>query len=137
MTTLPEEALAKLRQLQEIAVGDVWWLPADCARYPGGKDRYCLIAAVEYASDGKTQLRIHFVCGSSKPGGGPRLVLSPGECGIWAGTNFRFFHSETIDPVVLREKGRLAGRLEAVRLPELKNAINRSRRVALKRLTYD
>ena len=36
--TLPAEALAQLRALQEqmLAIGDIWWVPEAHAKYPGG-----------------------------------------------------------------------------------------------------
>lgn len=48
---LRPELLATVSQPDlKVRVGDVWWLPAELAFYPGGKGRFCLVVALESAA---------------------------------------------------------------------------------------
>jgi hypothetical protein len=137
LNVLPDAAVAQLRQLlleMRVNAGEIWWLPAEWARFPGGKDRYCLVVAVEEAADG-SQVRVHYVCGTSKHGGGASIALAPGECGIRGGTRFAFFWHGTIDPITLKEKGRPLEPLATARCPEIQAAARDSRRPALIKVT--
>lgn len=116
-----------------VEVGDVWWLPEALARYPGGKDRFCLIVALEITCGGITA-RAHYVVGSTKRCGAPKIVLEEGEANLHERTHFGFWWSGDIDVGTLTELGRLRGRLDAGRLGEIACAIRTSRRVALRRL---
>src|SRR5438034_7265305 len=99
---LPAGALAELSQPHlRVHVGDVWWLPEEHARYPGGKGRFCLIVALETPPAGKVPARAHYVAGSTSPGGPPKLVLKAGEANLCYRTHFCFWWSSDIDIVTL------------------------------------
>ena len=61
--SLPEQALEQLRQAAERLVegGDVWWLPEGVVSHPGGKDRFCLVVALEFGSGRSNAVRAHSV----------------------------------------------------------------------------
>jgi hypothetical protein len=117
-----------------VDVGDVWWIPESLARYPGGKDRYCLVVALETPPGAQLPARAHYVAGSTRQGGGPVIVVQPGEASLSQRTHFGFWWSGDIDLATLVTAGRFKGRLEAARRAEIALAIGRSKRLALKRL---
>src|SRR6266568_7503825 len=90
-------------------VGDVWWLPEEHARYPGGKDRFCLVVALERAPGATCAARAHYVVGSTQRGGRPEIVLEPGEANLRQRTYFRFWWSGDIDIPTLIQAGRYRG----------------------------
>jgi hypothetical protein len=115
-------------------VGDVWWLPEEHARYPGGKDRFCLIVALERPPAAACAARAHYVAGSTQRGGNPRIVLEPGEANFRQRTYFGFWWSADIDISTLMQVGRYKGSLDLARRDEIAAAIRASKRIALKRL---
>lgn len=118
----------------KVNVGDVWWLPEEQAKYPGGKGRFCLIVALEAPPGARVAARAHYVVGSTSPGGRPRIILEVGEANLRRRTHFRFWWSGDIDLATFGQTGELKGRLDSARLEEIVVAIGDSRRAALKRL---
>ncbi len=117
-----------------VAVGDVWWLPAHVANYPGGKDRYCLVVALE-TRPGQTQpSQAHFIVGSTAKGGGVEIVVQPGEAGPGQQTFFRFWQSGAADISTFVNSGKRVGSISVARLPEISTAVRDSKLVRLKRL---
>jgi hypothetical protein len=117
-----------------VAVGEVWWLPAHVVQYPGGKDRYCLIVALEI-EPGQTQpSRAHFVVGSTGKGGPPEIVVQPGEAGPGKQTFFRFWWSGYAEISTIVNSGKRVGILFGARLPEITAAVRKCKLVRLKRL---
>jgi hypothetical protein len=132
---LPPEALATLSQPHlRVHVGDVWWLPEEQARYPGGKGRFCLVVALEGLPGTQVPARAHYVAGSTSPGGRPVIVLEAGHAGLRERTHFRFWWSGDIEIFKLVEAGRFKGRLDSLRRVEIDAAIRASKRAVLKRL---
>jgi len=115
-------------------VGDVWWLPEEHTRYPGGKDRFCLVVALERPPGASCAARAHYVVGSTQRGGRPEIVLEPGEANLRQFTYFRFWWSGDIDISTLMQVGRYRGSLDLERHHEIGSAIRASKRIALKRL---
>ena len=132
---LPAEALAELSQPHlRVHIGDVWWLPEELAKYPGGKARYCLVVALETLSGGRIPARAHYVAGSTRPAGPPELVLEVGEANLRNRTHFRFWWSSDIEIATLVNAGRFIGRLDLGRRPEIAAAVHASKRAVLRRL---
>ena len=132
---LPAEAVAKLRQPHLIVdVGDVWWVPEQLARYPGGKDRYCLVVALETPPGIRVPTRAHYVAGSTRRCGPPLIIVQPGEATLPQRTHFGFWWSGDIDLATLVQAARFKGRLQAARQAEIILAIHASKRAVLKRL---
>jgi hypothetical protein len=133
--TLPEHALAQLRALQEqmLAVGDIWWMPETLAQYPGGKDRFCLLVALERPPGGSGAV-VHFVAGSRNRSKANTIKVDSGSCGLKEDTYFRFWREASIAGGTLVGSGKLRGSLPAARLPEIEAAIRASKLVELKRL---
>lgn len=132
---LPPEALAKLRQPHLVVnIGDVWWLPEEHARFPGGKDRFCLVVALETPPGTGVPARAHYVVGSTRSGGPPAIVLEASEANLRERTSFRFWWSGDIDLATLVQVGRYKGRLDARRRQEIVEAIQASNRAVLRRL---
>ena len=132
---LPPEALATLSQPHlKVHVGDVWWLPEELSSYPGGKGRFCLVAALETPPGQDVPARAHYVAGSTSSGGPPEIVLEPGEANLPRRTHFRFWWSGDIDLATVVSKGRFKGRLDSARREEIGTAIRASKRAVLKRL---
>jgi hypothetical protein len=132
---LPAEAIAKLSKPHlRVNVGDVWWLPAEHTRFPGGKDRFCLVVALEVPPGRKTPARAHYVVGSTRPGGPPEVVLDVAEANLPRRTYFRFWWSGDIDLSLLVRVGRFKGRLDHARDHEIGEAVRSSKRAGLKRL---
>jgi len=132
---LPPEALATLSQpYLKVQVGDVWWLPEEQARYPGGKGRFCLVVALETPPGAKVPSRVHYVPGSTSAGGQPVIVLEIGDANLRERTHFRFWWSGDIEIAALVQEGRFKGRLDPLRRVEIVAAIRASKRVALQRL---
>jgi len=117
-----------------VEVGDVWWLPEDHVPYPGGKDRFCLVVALEYPPAASCAARAHYVVGSTQRGGRPEIVLEPGEANLRQRTHFRFWWSGDIDISTLKQAGRYRGSLELGRRDEIETAIRASKRIVLQRL---
>lgn len=115
-------------------IGDVWWLPEQVAGFPGGKDRFCLIVALEGPNPSVNPGRVHFVAGSTKPCSKPVVVLEKGEAGLSQRSYFGFWWSGDISLPVLTGTGIFRGRLDPERRSEIRTAICASRRLALKRL---
>jgi mRNA-degrading endonuclease toxin of MazEF toxin-antitoxin module len=133
---LPEHALEQLRRAAErlVEVGEVWWLPEAEARYPGGKDRFCLLVGLESAMGGDLPVRAHYVAGSTGRSSGPTTIkVTAGDAGLRSDTYFRFSWSGSIDLPTLVRQGKWRGRLEKERVAEIKVAIKASKRVVLKR----
>ena len=132
---LPSEALARLSQPHlKVNVGDVWWLPEEKAGFPGGKDRFCLVVALERPPGAQVPARAHYVVGSTRSGGPPTIVAEPGEANLRERTYFRFWWSGDIDLATLVEVGWFKGRLAPARRGEIGAAVRASNRSALKRL---
>jgi hypothetical protein len=132
---LPSKAPASLSQPHlKINVGDVWWLPEEKVGFPGGKDRFCLIVALERPPGARVPARAHYVVGSTRSGGPPAIVVEAGEANLRKRTHFRFWWSGDIDLATLVEAGRLKGRLDPGRRDEIGAAVRVSNRSALKRL---
>ena len=117
-----------------VEVGDVWWIPEAQVRYPGGKDRFCLVVALEHPPAATCAARAHFVVGSTQRGGGPAIVLEPGEANLRQRTRFGFWWSGDIDIPTLMQAGRYRGSLELGRREEIVDAIQASKRLVLQRL---
>jgi hypothetical protein len=117
-----------------VEVGDVWWLPEALAGYPGGKDRFCLIVALENPNSSADRGRAHYVAGSTKPCGKPVIVFEPGEANLNKRGYFGFYWSGDISIAVLTKVGRLKGHLAPERKGEIRACICASKRIALKRL---
>jgi len=117
-----------------VNVGEIWWLPEDLAGYPGGKDRFCLIVALEIAVGSPLPARAHYVAGSTSPGGPPEIVLEAGEANLRWRTYFRFWWSGDIDIPSLVAVGRLKGQLDPARVSEIRTTIGASKRIVLKKL---
>ena len=117
-----------------VEVGDIWWLPESVAGYPGGKNRYCLVVALEGPNRSVNPGRVHFVAGSTKSCGRPVIILNSGEATLNRTTYFGFWWSGDISISVLVGAGRLQGRITAERRSEIRAGICASKRVALKRL---
>ena len=80
--TLPEDALARLRQPHLVVhVGDVWWVPKAHVIYRGGKDRLCLVVGLESAPGAKVPVLAHLVPGSRRRGSDPTIAVNAGEAG--------------------------------------------------------
>lgn len=127
--------LRKVIPLRSTAkVGDIWWLPEEHARFPGGKDRFCLVVALEGAPAATVPGRAHYIVGSTKRGGSPEIVLEAGEANLRQRTYFRFWWSGDIDISTLAQAGRYRGSLKPSRLDEIVVAIRASKRIALQRL---
>jgi hypothetical protein len=104
------------------------------AQYPGGKDRYCLIVALETVP-GQTQAsRAHFIVGSTAKGGRPEIVVRPGEVGTGKETFFRLWRSGSGDISTITAAGKRVGGLGTSRLVEITSAIQTCKLVVLKRL---
>jgi hypothetical protein len=133
--TLPEEALAQLRALQEqmLAVGDIWWIPEALAKYPGDKDRFCLIVAIERPTGGAGAV-VHFVAGSTSSSRSNTIKVHAGSCGLNGDTYFRFWWAGSIRGSALVENGTHRGSFPAPRLPEIEAAIRASKLGHLKGL---
>lgn len=136
--SLPEDARARLLtvQLGLIAIGDVWWIPEDLARYPGGKDRFSLVVALEHppGDEGRRPL-VHFVAGSR--GGRSEAItikVDSGSCGLNEDTYFRFWWSGSIAGTDLVTAGKPRGRLPDDRVGEIGTCVKASKLVLLKRL---
>jgi len=135
--SLPPAVIAQLRALQEqlIAVGDIWWLPEDLARYPGKKDRFCLVVALEYPAGGSgVSPLVHYVVGSTSSSVSKTIKVRAGESGLNEDTYFRFWWSGSIAGTTVAENGKWKGRLAEPRGPEIEAAIRASKLAALKRL---
>jgi hypothetical protein len=82
---LPHNALAQLRALaaQLCDVGDVWWLPSVHVQwFPGGKDRFVLVAGIEVVTGSGPQIA-HLVAGSTRASSSPASVMVPaGQAGL-------------------------------------------------------
>jgi hypothetical protein len=131
---LPEEQRQKLLALQAPpAVGDVWLLPKEHVRFPSGKQRRCLLVALEPA-DGP--VRAHLSAGSGSPGGPPRIIVRPdAENGLTKKTYFRFRDPvEEFDIALLQSIGMRVGTVSETVRAEIPQAIQQSRLVTLKRL---
>ena len=132
---LPAKELAKLSKPHlKIHVGDIWWLPEALTAYSGGKDRFCLIVALERAAGSAIPARAHYVVGSTRGGGQPVIVLEVGEANLRQRTHFRFWWSGDIDLNTLVTEGRFKGRLDVTRRDEIGASIRTSKRAVLKRL---
>jgi hypothetical protein len=115
-------------------IGDVWWLPEPVAGYPGGKDRFCLIVALEGPNTSVNPGRVHYVVGSTRPCGRPVIVLETAEAELNQRTYFGFWWSGDISLPVLIGTGIFRGRLAPERRCEIRAAICAGKRIALKRL---
>lgn len=135
--SLPPAVVAQLRALQEqlIAVGDVWWLPEALARYPGKKDRFCLLVALEFPAGGPgVSPLVHYVVGSTSSSASKTIKVRAGESGLNEDTYFRFWWSGSVAGTALAESGTWKGRLAEPREPEIEAAIRASNLAVLKRL---
>jgi hypothetical protein len=118
----------------KVEIGDVWWIPEELASYPEGKDRFCLIVALEMPAGERLPARAHYVAGSTSAGGGIKIVFAPGEANLRKRTHFRFWWSGDIGIPTLVTCGKFVGKLATERLGEIVAAIRASRRSVLKRL---
>jgi hypothetical protein len=122
----------------QVEIGDVWWIPEQFNGYPGGKDRFCLVVALETSRGLALSGRVHFVPGSTKPSrsnsGHPEIVFQAGEAGLPELTYFNFWFSNDLGIQTLTSCGRLCGKVEAQRITEIRTAIAASRRPGLKRV---
>jgi len=122
-----------------VEVGDVWWVPEQFNGYPGGKDRFCLVVGLETSLGSPLSARVHFIPGSTKPGRSksahPQIVFQAGEAGLPELTYFSFWFSNDLGIQTITSCGRLRGKVDAQRLPEIRIAITACRRPGLKRVT--
>jgi hypothetical protein len=135
--TLPEKVVVQLRAVQEqvVGVGEIWWLPEELAKYPGGKDRFCLVVALErpLGDPTKTPL-VHFVAGSTNGSASKTIMVAAGTSGLNQDTYFRFWWSGSVAGSDLAANGKLRGSLPVDRLPDIEAAIRASTLGILKRL---
>jgi hypothetical protein len=108
--SLPEDALAKLRQPHLVVhVADIWWVPAEHVDFPGGKDRFGLVVALEYPPGESTPTRAHFIAGSTRGGSQPCLEVQKDEAGLNEFTYFCFWRSSALDLATLVDEGKWRG----------------------------
>lgn len=126
------------RPTLHVEIGDVWWIPEQFNGYPGGKDRFCLVAGLETSRGLALSTRVHFIPGSTKPGrtksANPEIIFQAGEAGLPELTYFSFWFSNDLGIETLTSCGRLCGKVDAQRLPEIRKAIAACRRPGLKRV---
>jgi hypothetical protein len=105
---LPPEALAQLRALaaQLCEIGDVWWLPSVHVQwFPGGKDRFVLVAGIEVPTGGGPQIA-HLVAGSTSASSSPVPVKVPaGQAGLARAADAGNDMAMAMLAVILRELG--------------------------------
>lgn len=134
---LPPDALAQLRAFaaELCDVGDVWWLPSVHVQwFPGGKDRFVLVAGIEVVAGGGPHIA-HLVAGSTRASSSPAPVVVPaGQAGLLRDTYFKFFASGTLGVDILHRDGRWVGRLPATVLSGVEAAVKSSRLVALRKV---
>lgn len=134
---LPPDALAQLRAFaaQLCEVGDVWWLPSVHVQwFPGGKDRFVLVAGIEAVTGGGPKIA-HLVAGSTGASTSPAsVVVAAGQGGLTRDTYFKFFTSGTLSVDLLHRDGRWVGRPPATVLSGVEAAVKSSRLVALKKV---
>jgi hypothetical protein len=116
-----------------VHLGDVWWLDEAHVNFPGGKDRYCLVVALETPPGSAAPTRAHFIVGSSSRGGPPVIVMERGEAGFRQRTFFRFWWSGSVDLATLISEGNFKATLSAARILEIEPAIRASKLLVLKR----
>jgi hypothetical protein len=102
--------------------------------FPGGKDRYVLVAGIELVTGGGPKIA-HLVAGSTSTSSSPASVAVPaGQGGLPRDTCFKFFASGTLGVDVLHRDGRWVGRLPGAVLSSVEAAVKSSRLVALKKV---
>jgi hypothetical protein len=117
----------------KVEIGAVWWLPQELTFYPGGKGRFCLVVALETSAE-RVPVRAHYVAGSTKPSGRPKIVVEAGEANLSERTYFSFWWSNDIGIPTLLACGKLIGCIDPARHPEINAAIRAGKRAALKKL---
>jgi hypothetical protein len=128
------EVLAKVSQPDlKVEIGAVWWLPPDLTFYPGGKGRFCLMVALETSAE-RVPVRAHYVAGSTKPSGRPKIAVEAGEAGLSERTYFSFWWINDIGIPTLVGCGKFIGCLDPARHPEINAAIRAGKRAVLKKL---
>jgi hypothetical protein len=128
---LPAQALTTLAEIRAglVAPLQIFWLPTRLIVFhESDRDqRPCLVVAVDAA-------RAHLVPGTTKHGGGPRVVVPPGETDLPKRTWFDFSFSFTLPMLDLVHRGDSAGSLHESRWPDVIAAVDASGRVALIRV---
>jgi hypothetical protein len=137
IVALPPDALAALRTLATklCVIGDVWWLPSTHVQwFPGGKDRFVLVAGLEHPTGGGPPL-VHLVAGSTRPSTAATTLLVPaGTAGLNRDTYFKHFVSGSLRVEVLHRDGRFVGRLPSALQAGIEPAVKASNLVALKKV---
>jgi hypothetical protein len=131
---LPSEQWAKLASLQAApAVGDVWNVPKEHVRFPGGKPRRCLLVWLEPP---EAPVRAHLIAGTGNSGPPPRIVVEPDDDnGLDKKTYFKFQDPvEELDVVELKTVATRVGRVSDSERAGISAAIAASSLVALKQL---
>lgn len=135
---LPDEQWTKLLALATPpGIGDVWLLPKEHVRFPGGKPRRCLVVALEPPDQ---PVRVHLIAGTSSWGPPPaRIVVEPDyDNGLDNKTYFKFQDPvEELDVLNLQTVAKRIGYVaESVR-EKIAPAIKASDLTALKQLTRE
>jgi hypothetical protein len=135
MLPLPEEQRAKLAALQAPPeIGDVWNVPKEYIRFPGGKPRRCLLVWLEPPEQ---PFRAHLIAGTGSHGPPPaRLVASPdADNGLDKKTYFKFHDPvEELDVLELQTVAVRVGQVSKAQVAEIGPAIAASNLAALKQL---
>ena len=129
MVGLSAAALVELARVREsfVVPGGVYWVPGSVVIYgDSGKERPCLVAAVDAA-------RAHMIPGTSRTATGKALIVEAGEIDLIKRTHFDFRSTFPVSLCDLIEF-RHAGTLAPVRIAEMKCIISEFGPVALKRL---
>jgi hypothetical protein len=132
---LPQEQWAKLLGLQAPpAIGDIWLVPKEYVRFPGGKPRRCLVVWLEPPG---APVRVHLIAGTSSYGPPPARVLAEpdDDNGLELKTYFKFQDPvEEFDLLELQTVAERIGRVSAALRNEIAPAIAASQLAALKQL---
>ena len=132
---LPQEQWEKLLALQAPpAIGDVWLVPKEYVRFPGGKPRRCLVVWLEPPD---APLRVHLIAGTSSYGPPPARVRAEpdDDNGLDLKTYFKFQDPvEEFDLLELQTVAERIGRVSQALRNEIAPAIAASQLAALKQL---
>jgi hypothetical protein len=145
--SLPEDELAKLRGLQAQMTGYGVDLAPPGFRPPRFGDVFCFRPgempygsipksrfAVCVQEEGDPPVVVHFVAGSTKDWGGPKIVLQAGEAGVRETTHFKFFRTYDFAPADTAQRAEYSGHVSESRKTEILEAIEQST-LPIKRLS--
>lgn len=131
---LPSEQWAKLAALQAPpAVGDLWNVPKEHVRFPGGKPRRCLLIWLEPPD---APIKAHLIAGTGNCGPPPVLVVDPDDDnGLDKKTYFKFQDPvEEFDIVDLKLVAARIGQVSDPERAQIAGAVAASSLVGLKQL---